>query len=864
MTRRRSLAVGTAPGRGSIGVRVVVVVLLVLALIDPPLSLRDAPVDVVVVLDASDSMPPAADVWPAVADRLAALPTGSRWSLVRYGARATLERDWTDVVHARAYPATKRKALVDATRSHTESGVIAGLAKTTADRASSVLLVTDGGGATASLADRLAAARRAGMPVQWLRVAPRPDPALRLGTVATPALAAAGGPLTLRVPVYGGLPARAEVRIDIDGQPVLRRALTAADGPVLRLALRAPPAGIHRVNVALAAPTGEMLAQSDGVLHVSGAVDALVVGDPASPVADLFEGAGLSITRATPDDVYGRLGADTARFGLLVLDDVSATDLDASATTRLAAAVTRNGAGLLTLGGPNSFGAGAYRHSSLEALLPVLSEAREPLPPAAVLFVVDTSGSMGRSDSGPTRLGMARRAVVDTGRGLAATDAVGLIAFDVEPTVALPLAPRDAPADALDAAWPAGAGGGTRLAPALARAVDLLAAVDAQQRLLVLVTDGFVEETLPPDVPERLRDAGVDVIALPVGTDAPSALLAALASDGDGRVLPVTDSALLPTLMRSEVAARRAASVTGPRLVVNAATDGWLPGAGAWPTVDGYMVTRPKAGARVLLTAPAGDPLLAVLPVGAGLSAAFPAGLGSAWATDWRRWEGLVTFLGELAPWLAGQPTGAALYLDVVPAGEAGSDAPTARVDLVDATGDWRSDAMPELTLRTPAGHAVVLNPVPVAPGRVEAPLPVTLEGLYVVSARWQDESLVRGYLHRPLGERADAIRGAERFVTWLGDGLLARADTWQFREAVNQHGLSVRGVLLLAALLLYVAVLIGDRRQALVHLGRARATRRRGARHAPRGLRAGVRSAAVSADPAEPIDRNGIERKTG
>ena len=173
---------------------------------------------------------------------------------------------------------------------------------------------------------------------------------------------------------------------------------------------------------------------------------------------------------------------------------------------------------------------------------------------------------------------------------------------------------------------------------------------------------------------------------------------------------------------------------------------------------------------------------------------------------------------------------------------------------------------MPDLVLRTPADRAITLDMAPAGPGRFEATLPVTRNGVYVVSARWRGEALVRGYLHRPTGERDDARRGAARFAGWRDDGLLTDADPWQFRAPREPLRAGVRPVLLIAALLLYVALLVGERRHALGRHGVGHFWPRRGMRPGQTlSRRRSGRSAAPSPAAATGgTNGKGIARKTG
>ena len=66
--------------------------------------------------------------------------------------------------------------------------------------------------------------------------------------------------------------------------------------------------------------------------------------------------------------------------------------------------------------------------------------------------------------------------------------------FDVEPKMLVPLHISSAPGEALGELDSIRPGGGTRLAPALRAAVKELGGAQASQRMLVLVTDGFLPD----------------------------------------------------------------------------------------------------------------------------------------------------------------------------------------------------------------------------------------------------------------------------------------------------------------------------------------------------------------------------------
>ena len=77
------------------------------------------------------------------------------------------------------------------------------------------------------------------------------------------------------------------------------------------------------------------------------------------------------------------------------------------------------------------------------------------------------------------------------------------------------------------------------------------------------------------------------------------------------------------------------------------------------PFLLGYVVTRPKATAEVILASEAGDPLLAWWRYGLGMTVAFTSDAKSRWAADWVTWKGFDKFWTNM-------------FRDQLPHGEAG------------------------------------------------------------------------------------------------------------------------------------------------------------------------------------------------
>ena len=609
-----------------------------------------------------------------------------------------------------------------------------------------------------------------------------PVPALELTVGASRALPGE----TVGVVIRRGAGPPADVVLVGNDRPLARRPLAA--GGRADFAIEVPAPGPLVLGAELRGPDDDALLEASGpaaLVDVALPPQVLVVTTRPSPYAESLAAGGWPVTTLPPAASVAIVAAlpDTS---LLVLDDVPAADLQADVVSAVAQAVRRDALGLLVLGGPGSFGRGAYRGSALEALLPVVSEPPETEPAASVLFLVDVSGSMGRPAAAGTRISIAEQAVLDTARALRPIDRVGLVSFAVEPRLRLPLAGRDDHPEALRAAWPAAASGGTRLLPALVLALDALDGATRGDRLLVLLSDGFVGDDEAAALSTALSATSIDVLGLIVGAadggqrTAPAGSLADLLAAAGHRAVVIDDILALPRLMRTAVEAERPAIAAGPFAVRIAAPAAWLPG--ALPAVDRVLVTRPRAGATVHAVTGAGDVVVASRTAGAGRVVVVTSGLaGDAWR--WLESPDWPAVAAGLAEFLAAR-SGTALELETT--SEAGG-----RINVTAEIGETTTPESMSATLVTPDERVEPVRLEPLAAGRLGTTLELA-PGLYRLTATGPQGSASARFLvpapagptsrsaeARPAGHRADRDRAGWIVAALAGFVLLLARERW-------------------------------------------------------------------------------------
>lgn len=149
---------------------------------------------------------------------------------------------------------------------------------------------------------------------------------------------------------------------------------------------------------------------------------------------------------------------------------------------------------------------------ALEPILPVRLDLPEQLvvPEAAIVFVLDNSGSMAGSVLGSARSQqqIANQAAALAIRSLDERDLIGVISFNSNARLVLPLAKNERPEHAASAVESISSGG-TNLEPALQLAFEQLKDVEAKLRHVIVLSDGRSRnEELLPDLAGEMFEEG--------------------------------------------------------------------------------------------------------------------------------------------------------------------------------------------------------------------------------------------------------------------------------------------------------------------------------------------------------------------
>lgn len=436
---------------------------------------------------------------------------------------------------------------------------------------------------------------------------------------------------------------------------------------------------------------------------------------------------------------------DLLPFDLVLLSDVSATLVSQAQMLAIESYVRDLGGGFVMVGGENSFGSGGYQGTQLEKLLPVRfeQEKKREQPSLGLVLCIDRSASM----NGP-KLELAKDAARATAEMLAPDDLIGVVAFDSQ---AIPLVRLQRAQNRIRISTDIAkltAGGGTQLLPPLNEAYQQLVSANAKIKHVILLTDGQAEYQGIIELTDQMVQNKITVSTVGVGAGADQTLLTAIAEHGGGRFYFTQDASSVPKIFTKETTQVARSALIEERVVPRVSKfvellDGvGIEGA---PPLRGYVSTKAKPLAEVILISPLGEPLLARWRQGLGQAVAFTSDAKNRWAVDWLRWPGYAKFWAQLVRSSMrhdGQRTGHGYDLQTTVA----SPFLRVRVDAVSADDRFLSGLQTDLEVISPTGGGLGLiagkgdvllrkEMSLVAPGRYEAEVRLGRTGSFLLRA---------------------------------------------------------------------------------------------------------------------------------
>lgn len=560
-----------------------------------------------------------------------------------------------------------------------------------------------------------------------------------------------GDEVEISAALAGDAPGQVGVQLLVDGRAALQQtatlaASTASATGTASFVLRPLTPGYHALSVKITPAADDPIAENNTLSATT-----IVRDKPRVLIVEGTRGGGDSLRRALdrstftvtvrdPASLPDR-PADLGGYDAIVLADVPATALSDPQQQALQEFVRSSGRGLLVTGGMQSFGKGGYEGSALEEALPVRVKPRAEgkRPPAALLLIIDASGSMGITTSTPTRMEMAKAAAAGAVRALSPGDDVAVLVFADNNTWVQHLRTINSTDDitaVVNQISRIQAAGVTQMYGAITAGVDELQKSRAGTKHIILLSDGEPTSAFDPDeAAGRARKANITLSTIAIGQSADVNLMQRLATVGNGRYQFAPTPRDIPklTLEETEQLAGKTFA-TGDFRAVQTAPSPILRGLdpGSLPLLGGYQITEAKPGAQAILQSGKGEPILAQWQYGLGRVVAWTSDLGQSFATNWNDATLFATFWNQAVRWSLPAAASPAYRVTATPDGY---DTILA-VDAFDAGGQPVDLATPSARLRTPGGQTVDLALPQSAPGRYEVRLAAPQAGAYSLELR--------------------------------------------------------------------------------------------------------------------------------
>ena len=644
--------------------RVAAAALLIGALIGVSLPRSSDQIATVFVLDRSDSIGRLGEVQGLDAAQLAAdtAPSNGELGIVVSADGARIEQ--------LLIPAEDSTGLasstIDGGRSDLASGLRLAGALLPDDAQRRVVVVSDGRATSGDAEAEASILGTRGIPVDYVLLdTVSGEDAAVLG-INAPAEVDEGAQIPVAVIVESTTEQPGRVTLRRDGEVIASQDVLLTEGSnELNFAVDPVDTGLASLTATVDTPD-DFRAENNTArttVDVDGPAEVLVVeGTPNAGdlLAMALESSGLVVdvisAQAVPalDELIG--------YDSTILVDVSANQLTDTQMESLATATRQLGRGLVTIGGPQSFGTGAYRESQLEEVLPVISDVLDPQRQRQVaqVMALDTSESMGECHcadgfegpagdaGGVNKTEIARAGAARAIANLNSNDEVGVLAVDTSERWLIDL--QQLPAEdvinaGLSEAVPSG---NTDLSNTLPTAADALLESNAALKHIILFTDGFTSDASLRAMErqaEEIRADGITISVVATGEGAANEL-AAVAEAGGGRFYPGRDLTRIPEILVQEsILASRNFINEGEFLPVVTDTSPIVDGLTESPALLGFTATTSKPTARTLLRiGPEQDPLLATWQVGLGRSTSWTSDVNSRWSQFWVDWAGYSDF----------------------------------------------------------------------------------------------------------------------------------------------------------------------------------------------------------------------------
>ena len=439
-----------------------------------------------------------------------------------------------------------------------EEALLIAAAMVPSDRLGRVVLATDGNETEGDIARAVALLAERGLAVDIQPLTELPQGEVLVEAVTAPPRVYDGDIFPIEAVLFSQREGTASVTISRAGEVILEQDVTLLAGRnVVETVMPAGEEGGLLVEVTIEAE-GDTFSENNvnGLIVDVRPSPSIVVVTPQPPLGEYFaqaltiQGLEADILRPAeaPTTLEGWLEYDT-----IVMMNVPAIVFDTENQEFIEEAVRVHGRGLLLLGGENTFGPGGYYQTPFEEMSPLSARIEHDAPEVAIVFVLDRSSSMGQPIGDVTRLDIAKEATVTAISLLNQQARVGVVVFDSQSYLLLPITTERDDQLVREALLPLiEEQGGTNMYPGLATAIEELMTVDSATKHIVVMTDGITGEGNFEGIAQAASQAGISISAVGIGAGLEDPLLNRLADLTGGTYHSTGDFRALPAILSQE------------------------------------------------------------------------------------------------------------------------------------------------------------------------------------------------------------------------------------------------------------------------------------------------------------------------
>ncbi len=725
---KTDVQIGTARRWIAFILRVIIVLALVLALAGLQWKQPLEGVNVMFVLDRSDSVPsPQQEASFKYAMRVSAdKKKEDRVGLLVFGSEPALETTVNNLVDPQK---EKIFAVIGSDRTDIAGAVRLGTAAFPENGQKRLVVLSDGNENVGDALNAVVSAKPLGVTIDVIPIGAARGNDVSVQRLGVPARVKRGQTIAAKIFVQSDQKQTGRLRIYRDEQFLGEQQVELEPGKNLfefPETLNEPKFYSYSVQVDVPGDKVPQNNRATGFVNVRGDPRILLVSSELQQDATLaaaLRSANIEL-RVIGVDKFPETLAEIQSYDCVFLSNIAAGDLGDRLMKLIESAVRDFGVGLVCVGGDQTYMAGAYKGTPLETTLPVNMEldSKKVLPPGAVVLVMHGM-----------EFGNGNQVARDCAQGVLAAlgpqDELGLVMWDGTERWVYELQKVGDKKEASRSIAGMNQGDLPSFEGVMSKAYNALKKSTASLKHMIVFSDG------DPGSPSQqlmndIRSAKITASSVLISGHAGPQTMQYIADQGNGRFHNVISPNDLPQIFIKETMVILKSAIYEepfrPKLVAPSEVVRGI-GGDEYPTLHGYVSTQPKPRAEVPLHTHKGDPLLAHWQYGLGRAVAFTSDAKPKWARMWMNWDKYRQFWTQVAQWSLRRVENADFTTEVnIDKGEG-----VISVEALDEQGNYRNFLNLQTVVVSPKGDRQMARLEQTGPGHYEARFPTKEVGAY-------------------------------------------------------------------------------------------------------------------------------------